>query len=80
MRFANRHSQTPRLDATSGNRKAIVTVMMNQTRLKFTVLFLGLFAFVMQGQAAEIKHSFFVAGPDFTGIVDEDGKEQRPKY
>ena len=51
--------------------------MMNQTRLKFTVLFFGLFAFVMQGQAAEIKHSFFVAGPDFTGIVDEDGK---PKW
>ena len=25
-------------------------------------------------QAAEIQHSFFVAGPDFTGIVGEDGK------
>ena len=25
--------------------------------------------------AAEIRHSFFVAGPDFTGIIDEDGKE-----
>ena len=24
--------------------------------------------------AAEVRHSFFVAGPDFTGIVDEDGK------
>jgi hypothetical protein len=23
----------------------------------------------------ETKHSFFVAGPDFTGIIDEDGKE-----
>lgn len=23
-----------------------------------------------------IKHSFFVAGPSFTGIIDEDGKEQ----
>ena len=28
-------------------------------------------------QAAEIQHSFFVAGPDFTGIVGEDGK---PKW
>lgn len=27
-------------------------------------------------QAAEIQHSFFVAGPDFTGIVGEDGKPQ----
>ena len=25
-------------------------------------------------RAAEIQHSFFVAGPDFTGIVGEDGK------
>ena len=25
-------------------------------------------------QAEDIKHSFFVAGPDFTGIVDESGK------
>ena len=26
-------------------------------------------------QAVEIKHSFFVAGPEFTGIIDEDGNE-----
>ena len=26
-------------------------------------------------QAAEIRHSFFVAGPTFTGIIDESGKE-----
>ena len=25
--------------------------------------------------AEPIKHSFFVAGPTFTGIIDEDGKE-----
>ena len=25
--------------------------------------------------AEQIRHSFFVAGPDFTGIVDEDGNE-----
>ncbi len=25
--------------------------------------------------ADEIRHSFFVAGPSFTGIIDEDGKE-----
>ena len=28
-------------------------------------------------QAAELQHSFFVAGPDFTGIIGEDGK---PKW
>ena len=26
-------------------------------------------------QAEEIRHSFFVAGPSFTGIIDEEGKE-----
>ena len=25
--------------------------------------------------AEEIRHSFFIAGPTFTGIIDEDGKE-----
>src|SRR6185436_164036 len=25
--------------------------------------------------ADEIRHSFFIAGPTFTGIIDEDGKE-----
>lgn len=36
-----------------------------------------LFAWVTLVTASgdEIKHSFFVAGPDFTGIIDEDGKE-----
>ncbi len=27
-------------------------------------------------QAEEIRHSFFIAGPSFTGIIDEDGKEE----
>jgi len=26
-------------------------------------------------RAEEIRHSFFIAGPSFTGIIDEDGKE-----
>jgi len=26
-------------------------------------------------RAEEVRHSFFVAGPTFTGIIDEDGKE-----
>lgn len=26
-------------------------------------------------RAEEIRHSFFIAGPTFTGIIDEDGKE-----
>lgn len=28
-----------------------------------------------EAHGEDIKHSFFVAGPDFTGIIDEDGKE-----
>ena len=28
-----------------------------------------------RSQSSEIRHSFFVAGPTFTGIIDEDGKE-----
>ena len=28
-----------------------------------------------QGGATKIRHSFFVAGPSFTGIIDADGKE-----
>jgi len=28
-----------------------------------------------KAQAQEIRHSFFVAGPSFTGIIDEEGKE-----
>jgi hypothetical protein len=28
-----------------------------------------------EARGDDIQHSFFVAGPDFTGIIDEDGKE-----
>ncbi|MEM7479100.1 MAG: hypothetical protein AAF483_29300, partial [Planctomycetota bacterium] len=33
-------------------------------------------AFCFASSAQEVKHSFFVAGPDFTGIVGEDGSKQ----
>ncbi|HSG72598.1 MAG TPA: hypothetical protein VLA12_19455, partial [Planctomycetaceae bacterium] len=37
---------------------------------------LMLFCTLMPAGADEpITHSFFVAGPTFTGIIDEDGKE-----
>lgn len=35
----------------------------------------GLLAACAPLQAEEIRHSFFIAGPTFTGILDEDGKE-----
>lgn len=35
-----------------------------------------LVAAVTAVQAEEIRHSFFIAGPSFTGIIDEDGKEE----
>ena len=42
-------------------------------RLLLSAMFL--FAFGRGLGAAEIRHSFFVAGPTFTGIIDEDGNE-----
>ncbi len=33
------------------------------------------FAVSTHAQSPEVRHSFFVAGPDFTGIIDEDGNE-----
>ena len=42
------------------------------------VFLLFVFAQLVLGQSAfadEIRHSFFVAGPTFTGILDEDGNE-----
>lgn len=46
---------------------------LNQLRL---VLVLLTFAYVGRSAFGEdIKHSFFIAGPTFTGIIDEDGKE-----
>ena len=46
--------------------------MFRSLALSFVV-----FASIGQHLAADeaIRHSFFVAGPDFTGIIDEDGKE-----
>ena len=34
-----------------------------------------LFLFPAAIRADDIRHSFFIAGPTFTGIIDEDGKE-----
>lgn len=38
----------------------------------FVIALLAIGSSVM---AEEIRHSFFVAGPTFTGIIDEDGQE-----
>ncbi len=42
---------------------------------KLTVMAIIAVTVSHETNAEEIKHSFFVAGPDFTGIIDEDGKE-----
>ena len=39
------------------------------------VVFLGVGAIALMVQAEEIRHSVFIAGPSFTGILGEDGKE-----
>lgn len=47
-------------------------------KLKLLRLVLVLLSFACVGRSAfgeDIKHSFFIAGPTFTGIIDEDGKE-----
>src|SRR5712691_8829794 len=46
---------------------------MNFRWLVFLTMFVSLEATGMT--ADDIKHSFFIAGPTFTGIIDEDGKE-----
>ena len=38
-------------------------------------LLLALLLLPAAARADEIRHSFFIAGPSFTGIIDEDGKE-----
>ena len=45
--------------------------------LRCGLLLLGGLSMLLARQAAaeEIRHSFFVAGPTFTGIIDEDGRE-----
>jgi len=49
---------------------------MNLRRLLFLWTVVGLFLAgeFLRGEDA-IKHSFFIAGPTFTGIIDEDGRE-----
>ncbi|MES2793318.1 MAG: hypothetical protein V4719_27150 [Planctomycetota bacterium] len=39
------------------------------------VAFVGVIQAQDQPDATAIRHSFFVAGPSFTGIIDEEGKE-----
>ncbi len=41
-----------------------------------TLTLLSFLAVAATAQAEEIRHSFFIAGPSFTGIIDEDGKEE----
>ena len=46
--------------------------------MKVNQLFLVLIALTFVGRTSlgeEIKHSFFIAGPSFTGIIDEEGRE-----
>ena len=46
--------------------------------MKLKQLILVIFSFLCVGRTAlgeDIKHSFFIAGPTFTGIIDEDGRE-----
>jgi hypothetical protein len=45
------------------------------TLLVFSCLCLGQVR-VAHGQAKKIEHSFFVAGPDFTGIINEAGEKE----
>lgn len=51
---------------------------MTFNRCLHLFLFVVLVSFAGFGRntfAEEIKHSFFIAGPSFTGIIDEEGKE-----
>ncbi len=50
--------------------------MKKQHFIYFGILLVLLFPLTLIGQAnSEIKHSFFVAGPQFTGIIGESGEE-----
>src|SRR5215213_824220 len=42
-------------------------------RLAFAIF--AVMALPVLGTAEEIRHAFFIAGPTFTGIIDETGKE-----
>ena len=41
----------------------------------FVTLFAAAFVLPAIGLGDDIKHSFFIAGPSFTGIIDEEGRE-----
>ena len=44
-----------------------------KTNVAVFILLTGLFSIAIADEP--IRHSFFIAGPSFTGIIDEDGKE-----
>lgn len=44
-------------------------------RFRQCAIFLLMVSAVTSAQGEEIRHSFFIAGPTFTGIIGEDGKE-----
>lgn len=50
--------------------------MKKRQLIYFALLLFTLFPLIISGQESpEIKHSFFIAGPQFTGIIDESGEE-----
>jgi hypothetical protein len=50
--------------------------MKKQIFLYFGIVLFTLLPFIISGQESqEIKHSFFIAGPQFTGIINEAGEE-----
>ncbi len=46
---------------------------LNQLRLVLVLLTFACFGRTVFGE--DIKHSFFIAGPTFTGVIDEEGRE-----
>lgn len=51
-------------------------ILMSNTRILWILpIVLGLLALGTDSRAIEIRHSLFIAGPEFTGIIDESGKE-----
>lgn len=61
-----------------------ISYMKKQNLIAFGMFLLMLLPFASFGQeTSKIKHSFFVAGPQFTGIISENGEEiwdsEKPK-
>ena len=48
---------------------------MRTRNILLAALLLCLCGATFELRAADIRHSFFIAGPSFTGIIDEDGNE-----